>query len=110
MAKLKQHLAAFKAWEALDALRDEQTLSELAVKHGIHPTLVTKWKKTAIEGMSEIFDGNISTSKSDHQELRRVHFSGRFFCGNFDQHRTDILRADRKAFFALFLSYLSIYC
>ncbi|OSM06982.1 putative transposase [Magnetofaba australis IT-1] len=40
---------------ALDAIRRELTLSELATKHGIHPTPVTKWEKAAMEGMAGIF-------------------------------------------------------
>ena len=57
MAKRKNHSAIFKTKVVLDALKEEMTLAELATKYGIHPTLVTKWKKQAIEGMSGLFSG-----------------------------------------------------
>ena len=42
MAKRTNHSPSFKAKVALEALRGERTVSELAAKYEIHPTLVTK--------------------------------------------------------------------
>ncbi len=39
---------------ALDAFRGDLDIAELASKYEIHPTLVTKWKKHAVEGLSMI--------------------------------------------------------
>jgi transposase-like protein len=39
MAKRRDFSAAFKARVALEALRGDQTLAELAAKHGVHPNL-----------------------------------------------------------------------
>ena len=57
MAKRTNHSPSFKAKVALEALRGERTVSELAAKYEIHPTLVTKWKRQASEGLVEVFDG-----------------------------------------------------
>ena len=74
MAKRKQHSAEFKARVALDALRGELTLAQLATKHGVHPTQVTKWKKAAVEGMSGIFSGSaVAPNKERHEEVRDLH-------------------------------------
>ncbi len=45
MAKRRNFSAAFKAKVALEALRGDQTLAELAVRHKVPPNLITKWKR-----------------------------------------------------------------
>ena len=51
-----RYSAEFKAKVALTALRNEQTISELAAHYGVHPTMINQWKKALLEGASEIFD------------------------------------------------------
>lgn len=40
----------------LEALREESTLQEIAVKHGVHPNQISQWKSQAIAGMAELFE------------------------------------------------------
>ncbi len=64
MAKRRNFSASFKAKVALEALRVDQTLAELASRHKVHPNLITKWKRQASEGMVEVFSGkNAGTSR-----------------------------------------------
>jgi len=49
--------AAFKKKVALEALREDKTLSELASKHGVHPIQVSKWKKELIDRAESLFEG-----------------------------------------------------
>ena len=37
--------AAFKKKVALEALKEEKTLGQLASQYGVHPIQVSKWKK-----------------------------------------------------------------
>ena len=53
----KRYAAEFKAKVALEAIKGELTLAELAAKHGVHPTMIATWKRQAIEGMSATFTG-----------------------------------------------------
>jgi len=53
--KRTQYPPEFKAKVALAALRNEQTMSELAAHYGVHPTVINQWKKALVEGASEIF-------------------------------------------------------
>ena len=46
----------FKTKVALEALRERQTLSELAKKYEVHSTQISLWKKTVLEGMEQVFD------------------------------------------------------
>ena len=53
----KRYSADFKAKVALEAIKGEQSLAELAAKHGIHQTMIATWKRQAIEGMAATFSG-----------------------------------------------------
>lgn len=59
MSKTKRtrYSAEFKAKVALDAIRGEQTLSELATRYGVHQNMIATWKRQAIENMAETFSG-----------------------------------------------------
>lgn len=45
--KEERYSADFKAKVALEALRGEQTVAQLAAKHGVHQTMINTWKKQA---------------------------------------------------------------
>ena len=55
MAHRRQHTAAFKAQVAIAALKEQQTLNELASRYGVHPVQVAQWKKQAQEGLPTVF-------------------------------------------------------
>jgi transposase-like protein len=61
--KRKQYSPEFKAKVALSALRNESSISELAVKYEIHPTMIGTWKRELIEGAAELFDKGQKTKK-----------------------------------------------
>ena len=64
MAKRRNFSAQFKAKVALEALRDEHTLSELAARYEIHPNVITNWKKRAREGLVDVFAGKVEKRRS----------------------------------------------
>lgn len=74
MTKRKRYSAEFKAKVALEAIREELTTAELAKKYDIHPTMITGWKKTAIENMTSAFSskGAAELTISD-QEVEKLH-------------------------------------
>ena len=51
----RNHSAAFKAKVAVEALKDGQTLVELAERFQVHPNQITEWKKQLLERAEEIF-------------------------------------------------------
>lgn len=66
--KRKQYSPAFKAKVALAALREEATTAELSSRYGVHPTMISSWKKALLEGASDIFErGQKSRKQADTQ-------------------------------------------
>jgi len=64
MTKRKRYTSEFKAKVALDAIREELTTADLAKKYDFHPTMITGWKKAAIENMASAFDGKMTAAPS----------------------------------------------
>ena len=52
----RTHTPAFKAKVALEAIKGEQTLVELAAHFQVHPNQIAEWKKQLLDRASEIFD------------------------------------------------------
>lgn len=57
----RNHGAAFKAKVALEAIKGDQTLSELAERFQVHPTQITEWKKQMLEHAEEVFSSDKKT-------------------------------------------------
>jgi transposase-like protein len=51
----RNHAPAFKARVALDALRGDQIIVELAERYQVHPNRIAEWKKLLLERAAEIF-------------------------------------------------------
>jgi transposase len=45
MKKRRNHDARFKSRVALEAVKGERTVSELAAEYGLHPTMIHQWKR-----------------------------------------------------------------
>jgi transposase len=72
--KRKRYSAEFKAKVALDAIKGEQTLAELAAKYSLHPNMITNWKRQAIDNMAETFSSKTDHSKGlDEAQLKDLH-------------------------------------
>ena len=51
----KSYDSKFKSRVALEAMRGELTIAEIASKYQVHPNQVQNWKKRLQEGASELF-------------------------------------------------------
>ena len=64
--KRRKHSSDFKAKVALAAVREEQTVAEIANKFSVHPTQVQSWKAEVIDKMPHIFEnGTVKEQVSD---------------------------------------------
>jgi putative transposase len=66
----KKHSGAFKAKVALEALKGDRTLNELAGQFEIHPSQVVQWKQRLLAGASDIFSGGVERDAAQEAELR----------------------------------------
>lgn len=74
IGKRKRYSADFKAKVALEALRGEQTVAQLAAKHGVHQTMINAWKKQAVEGMATVFSGKAEAAVAAREsEIDHLH-------------------------------------
>jgi transposase len=75
MTKRKNHSAEFKARVALDAIREELTLAELAKKHDVQPGQISTWKRSALENMVSAFTkrGSDPEPKISIAEVEKLH-------------------------------------
>lgn len=64
----RNHLPAFKAKVAIEALAYGKTLAEVAQKHDVHPNQVTEWRRQLIERAADVF-GAASTPEAPPVDL-----------------------------------------
>jgi len=55
MTKRRKFSDQFKAAVALEALRGDKTVQEIAAKRQLHPKQVSTWKRQATESMAGVF-------------------------------------------------------
>lgn len=66
----RQHSAAFKPKVALEAIRGEHTINELAAEYGVHPIQITQWKKVALEELPRIFSSRRRAKHKEEEALK----------------------------------------
>lgn len=55
-AKRRKFTSAFKAQVAIEAIKERDSLADLAKRFEVHPNMISKWKQEFIERSSEIFE------------------------------------------------------
>lgn len=74
MKTRRRFTAEFKAKVALEAIRGERTLSDLATKHQLHPNQITQWKRQAIENLAKAFDDKATDAQIGREaEVTKLH-------------------------------------
>jgi len=65
----KKHDNTLKAKVALEAIKGEKTIAEIASEYKVHPNLVGQWKKRALKNLPALFEkGEDKQSKELEKE------------------------------------------
>jgi transposase len=74
MRTRRRFSAEFKAKVALEAIKAHETIADLAIRHGLHPTQIAAWKREAVEKLARVFDEKNSTREQNRDaELTKLH-------------------------------------
>jgi transposase len=56
---------------ALEALREDMTVPELAKRHGVHPNQIYMWKKQVVDNVSSLFARGVGAAVEGEEERER---------------------------------------
>ena len=70
----RKHSRAFKAKVALEAVKGEETVGQLAARYEVHPGQIQAWKKALVEGASGVFgNGKEQKGRNDAALVARLY-------------------------------------
>lgn len=71
MGMHKRYDKDFKAKVALEAIRGEKTLQEIAAAYAVHPNLVSQWKKQLLESAGKLFEKEGKDKTAEEAERKQ---------------------------------------
>src|SRR5829696_7816383 len=66
----KSYSAELKARVALEAIKGQMTVNQIATRYDVHPNLVAQWKQQAIKQMPESFTRSSARAAEDDEQLK----------------------------------------
>lgn len=66
----RQYSADWKAKVALEAVKGQRTVQQIASHYEVHPSMVMHWKKQLLEGAAEVFADGARGSAGADEELK----------------------------------------
>jgi transposase-like protein len=69
----RRHSSAFKARVALEALKEQKTLNELASEVGVHPVQIAQWKRQLLEASASVFESGAAGHREQGQLIEQLY-------------------------------------
>lgn len=69
----KKFSAEFKAKVAIEALKEQKTVAELAVQYDIHPTQIQTWKKHFLDNSAALFSEKPADTRQNEANESRLY-------------------------------------
>jgi transposase-like protein len=66
----RKHSAEMKVKVALEALKGQRPVNEIASHYGIHPAQVAAWKKQALEQLPRVFSERRDREEQEAEQLQ----------------------------------------
>lgn len=66
----KTYSAELKAKIALEAIKGQRTINEIASRYSVHPNQVTTWKKQALDSLPALFSTRRAAAAQDEEALK----------------------------------------
>jgi transposase-like protein len=68
----RRHSSDFKARVALEAVKGQKTLNELATEFGVHPVQIAQWKRQLLEASPAAFEGGGSGNRKERGQEQLI--------------------------------------
>ena len=69
----RNHAPAFKAKVALEAAKDERTITELSREYGVHINQIRAWKRQLFDGAVDVFESGVDQKRGQDEIVRDLH-------------------------------------
>jgi transposase-like protein len=70
LSSKKQYDGRFKARVALEAIKSQRTIGEIAGEYSVHPSQIHKWKKYVLDELPNMFSDNGKKLQQDNDKLQ----------------------------------------
>ncbi len=71
MPKRKHFSTSQKAQIALEILKEEKSINQIASEYGVHPNVLYRWKKQALENLPKLFEDENKGERDRQAEHER---------------------------------------
>ena len=71
--KRRNHSAQFKTKVALEALKEEQTVAQLAQRFDVHPNQISAWKRQLRQGAVDVFESGPKREDESAETIKELH-------------------------------------
>ncbi len=91
----RKFTAKFKAQVAIEALKERESMAELATRFELHPNQISTWKKEFLEHADQAFGGPSAAPGITELELERDRLFRKI--GELEMHRDFLKKSLQKA-------------
>jgi transposase-like protein len=66
----RSHDGTFKARVALEAIKGEKTIAQIATEYGVHPNQIRQWRQKLLDELPQLFSDSRKSTEKDGEELQ----------------------------------------